>query len=131
MKVLLDTHVWLWSVLEPNRIRPAIRDLIINSDTEVLLSMVSSWEISIKYALKQFYLPEPPDRFIPPRLIRDRIGSLPIEYAHVFQVASLPHHHRDPFDRLLIAQSMIEKIPIITADREFKRYEAEIFWASA
>ena len=82
MKVLLDTHVWLWSVVSPERITPEVRDVLENPDNALILSVASSWEIAIKYRLGKLSLPEPPEEFIQPRLIRDGIESLPIEHRH-------------------------------------------------
>lgn len=88
------------------------------------------WEIAIKYGKGKLPLPQPPDRFVPPRLTRDRITPLSITPAHALHVATLPHHHRDPFDRLLIAQASIEDIPIVTADAQFHSYPVKIMHAT-
>jgi PIN domain nuclease of toxin-antitoxin system len=95
---------------------------------ELLFSVASSWEIAIKYAVGKLALPEPPPDFVPPRLRRDRISTLHIEHRHALHLASLPMHHRDPFDRILIAQAQLEGVPIITADHRFHRYDVEILW---
>ena len=126
MTILLDTHCWLWWLTEPERLRDSALALLVNPDNTLLLSAASSWEIAIKYSIGKLPLPEPPDTFIPARLERDSIGSLPIEHSHTIKTATLPYHHNDPFDRLLIAQSMVERVPIMTADKIFSAYDIEI-----
>lgn len=91
-------------------------------------SAASSWEIAIKYSLGKLLLPEAPDIFVSPRLIRDGITPLPIEHIHVLHVASLPWHHRDPFDRLLISQAQMHRMPILTVDRQLNAYDVELLW---
>lgn len=127
-RVLLDTHIWLWFIAAPSRLGKKGLHLLENNSTELFLSAASSWEIAIKYKLGRIPLPEPPDTFIPPRLIRDGIKSLPVEHQHACHVANLPHHHRDPFDRILIAQSQIERCAFITADKKLKEYDVEMIF---
>ncbi len=125
-RLLLDTHVWLWSITTPYKLgREGIR-LLENTRNELFLSAASSWEIAIKYSLGRLPLPEPPHKFIPPRLIRDGIKPLPVEHHHACHVANLPDLHRDPFDRLLIAQAQTENLAFITADQKLKDYNVEI-----
>jgi PIN domain nuclease of toxin-antitoxin system len=90
--------------------------------TPFFLSAASSWEIAIKYSIGKLPLPEPPLQFIPKRLARDAITALPIEMVHTLHVANLPRHHKDPLDRLLISQSLLEDIPIMTVDSQFELY---------
>lgn len=122
MKFLLDTHVWLWWLSEPERLPNQIREAIEEPANQPLLSVVSSWEIAIKHALGNLPLPEAPDRFVLKRLKRDGIGSMSIEHRHALATGELPFHHPDPFDRLLIAQAMVERLPIATVDRKFDAY---------
>lgn len=126
MKILLDTHVWLWWLTEPERLPEALAAVIEHGANQPLLSVASSWEIAIKYALGKLPLPEPPHEFVPKRLLRDGIATLHIEHRHALQVAALPFHHHDPFDRLLIAQAQVEGIPIATVDGRFKDYDVEV-----
>jgi PIN domain nuclease of toxin-antitoxin system len=128
MKFLIDTHVWLWWLLAPERLAPGALAAIEDGDNQPLLSVASSWEIAVKYAIGKLELPEPPEEFVVKRLRRDGIGTLHVEHRHALHVATLPFHHRDPFDRLLIAQARIESIPVVTADPEFKAYPVEIVW---
>ena len=126
--MLLDTHVWLWTLVSPDRIRPTTRTVLEDPHTDLYLSAASSWEIGIKYSLGKLPLPEPPEQFILPRLLRDRIESLPIDHRHAVAAAALPDHHRDPFDRMLLAQAMTEGIPLASADRALLEYDIELLW---
>lgn len=90
--------------------------------------MVSAWEIVIKNKLGKLTLPEPVEQYIPTRLAINRFESLPIQMSHVLQVASLPNIHRDPFDRILIAQSQVENLPIVTIDRQITQYLVQTIW---
>ena len=125
MNVLLDTHVWLWTLVSPERLDPGATDLLSNADARLFLSAASSWEIAIKYRLGRLPLPEPPEQFIPIRLIRDGIAPLPVQHHHACRVAELPLHHKDPFDRLLVAQAQIENMTLATADRRLLDYDIE------
>lgn len=122
-RYLLDTHTWLWMLAEPHRLRDKIRDLLTETDNDILLSAASGWEIAIKYRLGKLALPEPPRRFMPDRMRRSGTTPLAVEHDHVLRVAELPDHHRDPFDRLLVAQAQTLDIPIITADRRLSAYD--------
>lgn len=126
MRYLLDTHVWLWLQSDTARVPDSVRARLADPDVSVLLSSVSSWEIAIKYARGKLPLPEPPVTYVPTRMHRDAITALPVSHAHALHVATLPHHHGDPFDRLLVAQAQIEGIPIVTADRQIPRYDVEV-----
>lgn len=126
MRVLLDTHVWLWAVCTPERLGRKARKLIENGDAELLLSAASAWEIAIKFNLGKLDLPEPPDRFVPTRMQRDGILALPVSIAHGLEVANLPPLHRDPFDRVLVAQCRVERLPLLSADPVFRRYGVEV-----
>jgi PIN domain nuclease of toxin-antitoxin system len=128
---LLDTHVWLWMLGAPERIRPELRDELDESGTRLLLSAVSSWEIAIKYSIGRLPLPEPPPSYVPSRMQRSGVHGLAIEHIHALHVATLDRHHRDPFDRLLIAQAQIADIPLVTADPVFEAYDVEVVRASA
>ena len=123
MKILLDTQCWLWMVLSPDRLSASARALVETGDNELYLSAASAWEIAIKHSLGKLRLPEPPTRYVPSRLDVMQTQTLPIEHSHALHVATLPPHHRDPFDRLLIAQAQLEELPILTADPVFARYE--------
>ena len=123
MTLLIDTHCWLWWLTEPERLRASAVALLNEAATEILLSAVSSWEIAIKYSLGKLDLPE---EFVVARLRRDRIQALAVEHSHALKTAGLPYHHRDPFDRLLVAQAMVLDIPVMTADPAFDAYEVHV-----
>ncbi len=129
MTVLLDTHCWLWWISYPFRLNDEARRIITNRQNIVYFSVASTWEIAIKYAVKKLRFPEIPEEFMPRRLSRDGIIPLPISLQHALRVASLPHHHRDPFDRLLVAQARVEGIPLLTADARLSAYEVQIIRA--
>ncbi len=124
-KILLDTHIWLWSILTPEKLGDEGRAMIEAAENEIFLSAASSWEISIKYRLGKLPLPEPPETFVLQRLIRDDIKPLSVEHHHACRVSILPDIHRDPFDRILVAQAQSEKLLLITADRQLDAYDVE------
>jgi PIN domain nuclease of toxin-antitoxin system len=126
---LLDTAVWLWSVGEPSRISRKARDVMADVSHEVFLSAVTSWEVAIKAASGKLHLPEPPDLFVPRRMAAQGLRPLVVSHEHALAVFELPAHHRDPFDRLLIAQAKIEEMTLISADRIFDRYPVQLLWA--
>jgi PIN domain nuclease of toxin-antitoxin system len=125
VRVLLDTQVWLWMVAAPERLSEPSRALVVSADNELLLSAASAWEIAIKYGLGKLRLPEPPGELIPRLMTRTGITPLPVHHRHALHVTTLPTLHRDPFDRLLIAQAQLERLPILTADKSFARYDVE------
>lgn len=128
MRILLDTHAFLYWVLDSGRLSPAARKVFQDPGNELLWSAASSWEVSIKYALGRIELSKSPKELFPGLLRRQRIGSLPVEHSHAFRVAELPPHHRDPFDRLLIAQAQVERIPILSRDPAFRDYDVKTMW---
>jgi len=127
-KILLDTHIWLWSILSPEKLGEEGHSMIEKAENELFLSAASSWEIAIKYKTGRLSLPEPPEIFILQRLIRDDIKPLSIEHHHACRVSALPVIHRDPFDRILIAQAQTEKLLLITADQQLKGYDVEMLF---
>ncbi len=131
MTYLLDTHVWLWLLSDSARIRPDLLAELRDGRTRLLLSAASSWEIAIKWTLDRLPLPEPPTTYIPSRMQRTGAEGLAVEHVHAARVAALPQHHRDPFDRMLIAQAQIEGIAIVTADHAFDAYDVGIVRAVA
>ena len=129
MNVLVDTHVWIWSLADPSRLSAESRSLLSSSRNVVYLSAASAWELAIKAALGKIELPEPVETYVPTRMARQGITALPITHTHSLRVSTLPPHHRDPFDRLLIAQALVERLPILTADAVFDRYDVEVIRA--
>jgi PIN domain nuclease of toxin-antitoxin system len=121
--------VWLWSLAEPERLNARTRRLLADGSQEIYLSAASSWEIAIKSALGKLSLPEPPAAYVPKRMEAQGIRALPIEHSHALRVHSLPHHHKDPFDRLLIAQADVEGMFLLTADAAFRGYGVKLQWS--
>lgn len=111
------------------RLSPGSQALLLDPENELFLSSVSSWEIAIKYSIGKLLLPSPPAEYVPSRMETSGTSPLPVLHAHALHVATLPLHHADPFDRLLIAQAQLESLNILTADRKFAAYEVEILWA--
>ena len=130
MRYLLDTHVWLWMLTSPERLSTEARQVIIDPRTELVLSAASSWEIAIKYAIGRLPLPEVPDTYVPSRMRMSGVGGLAVEHSHALRVAALQPHHRDPFDRLLVAQAQVEHLSVITADPVFRLYDVEVLEAA-
>ena len=128
MKVLLDTHAFLWWVTDAVGLSNTVREIIIDPDNTILFSVASAWEIIIKFRTGKLILPEKPEVYIPSRITANQFQNLPIEINHVLQVANLPDCHKDPFDRILIAQSQIEKIPIVTRDSLIIQYQVMTIW---
>lgn len=123
MKLLPDTHIFLWLQTEPEWLGQHLA-LVEDPRNVLLLSAVSSWEIAVKHGLGRLHLPEPPERYVPDRL--RAIGATPIavEHPHALGVARLPALHRDPFDRLLVAQAISLDATILTADAVVDDYPA-------
>jgi PIN domain nuclease of toxin-antitoxin system len=128
MRSLLDTHAFLWFVAGDKRLSVRARNRIEARDSEVLLSIASIWEIAIKAALGRLPLPSPVRNFVPQQMTQNKIGLLPVALDHALEAGSLPHHHRDPFDRMLVVQARMEEMPIISADPELDRYGIERVW---
>jgi PIN domain nuclease of toxin-antitoxin system len=129
VRALLDTHAFLWFNADDPRLGRNAHALISGAEHEVILSAASAWEIAIKYSLGRLEeVNEPPHSYVPARIAHYGFAQLPVEFRHTFQVALLPHYHRDPFDRLLIAQAQVEGLPILTSDPNIARYDVETIW---
>ncbi len=128
MRLLLDTHTFLWWTTEAPQLSLRASELILDGQNQIFLSVVSIWEIAIKAAKGKLILPEEPSAYITNRMNFYRILALPVQASHALQVYTLPMHHADPFDRLLIAQSQIEGLPLISADANIRRYEVDVVW---
>lgn len=122
MKLLLDTHVFLWLLTEPERLGEHLRT-VEDPANGMLLSAASSWEIAIKVRLGRLELPDDPTRYVPDRMRAIGAEPLAVEHAHALEVAALPPLHRDPFDRLLVAQARHLGLTIMTADAAVARYD--------
>lgn len=127
MTLLIDTHVWLWMLAAPERLGDT-RAVLEDGERTLLLSAASSWEIAIKYQLGRLELPQPPERFVPDRLRSTGVTPIAIEHTHVLEAGRLPAHHRDPFDRVLVAQARHLGVPIVTADPLIRAYDVTVHW---
>jgi len=125
VRLLIDTQCWLWMSAAPERLSKRTQELLRDPGTARLLSVASIWELVIKYQLGKIALPVAPHDFVPSRLETTQTDALPISAAHALRVGLLPRHHRDPFDRMIVAQALVEGIAVLTADRVFRRYEVE------
>jgi PIN domain nuclease of toxin-antitoxin system len=125
MRAILDTNIFLWWNTDDARLSDSVRQFIADGRNELYLSAASAWEIAIKAARGRLSLPAPPQEYVTDRLVLHSIQPLSITSRHALQIYILPDHHRDPFDRLLVAQAQIEDLPILTADRVFARYDVK------
>ncbi len=129
MRILLDTHTFLWWITDSPRLSERAREVLADGRNEILLSAASSWEIAIENALGRLEVPGGDvEVVIASEIVDQGFIALPIEHAHAWRVASLPPHHRDPFDRILVAQALVEGVPILTSDSALARYEVETVW---
>ncbi len=128
MKALLDTHVFIWWVLDDERLPFFVRDLLADEKNELYLSAASCWEMMIKAKIGRLRFPESPEKFIPDQMKLNKLSGLPVQIVHALHVYTLPEHHKDPFDRMLIAQAQVERLPIITNDSLLAAYDAKILW---
>ncbi len=128
MRLLLDTHAFLWWVLDDPQLVQTARTAISDPNNQLFFSAVSSWEISIKASLGKLKLPRQPQQFFQQQLTDNRFELLPITVEHTVAIYHLPHHHRDPFDRLLIAQCHVENLSLITNDSLIQQYAVRIVW---
>jgi PIN domain nuclease of toxin-antitoxin system len=127
MKAILDTHAFLWALAGDARMSRHARD-IFSGSTDLSLSIASIWEILIKVQSGKLNFPRPAGPYVLSKLAENRIERLPISVDHLLFLENLPLHHRDPFDRILIAQSLYEKLPIVTSDPWFDRYPVQVIW---
>ena len=128
MRLLLDTHAFLWWIDDAPALSPKARAAIANPANECLLSLACCWEMAVKISLGNLRLPGTLERFIPEQLAANAFRQLPIDFLHVARFESLPFHHRDPFDRLLVAQALEENCSIASANEVFRRYGVKRVW---
>ena len=129
MKYLIDTAVLLWTIFNKmEKISPETGKILASPDHTIILSAVCTWEIAIKYSLGKLMLRTDPVELIEGLFLRHNLQRLPITHEHTLATAKLPFHHKDPFDRLLIAQAKIEELPIITPDGHFRLYGVDVIW---
>ena len=128
MRALLDTHAFLWWTLDDPRIPNRAREFLADPDNELVFSAASAWELAIKAQLGKLRLPADVGQFIREQLDLNAMVTLSVELSHALYVVNLPLHHRDPFDRLLVAQSRLENLPIVTGDPLIAQYQVETIW---
>jgi PIN domain nuclease of toxin-antitoxin system len=126
--VLLDTHALLWLVTDDPKASATARDTFLDPSNELLCSAVVGFEIAVKHNLGKLKLSEPPREFIDNRIRNNALTPLPITMAHAVRIASLPFHHRDPFDRLLVAQALEEDVPLLSGDEVLSEYAVRRLW---
>jgi len=130
MKLLLDTHIFLWFISGDERLPDVMRDNIRNPENEVYVSVVSLWEAIVKHQIGKLPLPQTPDKYLPVQRERHQLSSLPLDETSVSQLAKLPPVHRDPFDRMLICQAIEHGLTLVTVDDAIARYPVAILRAA-
>jgi len=128
MRYLLDTHTFLWMAADPGRLSEKVRVLVQEANCKLYLSAASGWEVALLSMLKRIELPDKPQRFIPEAMQRLHIVPIPISFTTAISAAMLPLIHRDPFDRIMIAEAEKEKMIILTKDPAFAKYGIQTFW---
>jgi len=128
MKVLLDTHVFLWWITDDLRISQKVSAIMTDGDNELFLSAASVWEIVIKSRLGRLHLPENPDSYLMEQMALNAVEPLSITMPHALRVYNLPDIHKDPFDRIMIAQALLEDMPILTRDDYIPKYGVQAIW---
>jgi PIN domain nuclease of toxin-antitoxin system len=126
--MLLDTHAFLWWLTDDDRLSERAGELIADGANDVYFSAASAWEIAIKAGLGRIRLPDEAWTFTPDQLERNAFQALPVHVAHAVAVITLPDVHRDPFDRMLVAQAITEGLTIVSADPELARYAVPVVW---
>jgi PIN domain nuclease of toxin-antitoxin system len=131
LNLLLDTQCFLWWFTEPEKLNQDAIEQIINQENQLFLSVGSTWEIAIKVSIGKLPLPEPVDIYTASRMRLMGAKHLDILYSHACRISSLPLIHRDPFDRLLIAQALVENVTLVTAEEILQQYDVSLLWAKA
>ena len=128
MKFLLDTGTFLWIITNDSKLSKKAKEIILDGDNELFFSSISAWEISIKCKIGKLKLPDLPELFIPEQIRINSLQILPVQLNHALYVYNLPELHKDPFDRMLIAQAKYEKLVILTPDNEIAKYDVQVIW---
>ncbi|RPI75902.1 MAG: type II toxin-antitoxin system VapC family toxin [Desulfobacteraceae bacterium] len=128
MQALLDTSSFLWFITDNEKISDNARTFLADLDNDLILSIASLWEMAIKISINKLVLMQPFAQLIPDQLQKNRIRLLPIETKHLSILLTLPFHHRDPFDRLIMSQAIAEEIPLIGSDAIFQKYNVKLIW---
>jgi len=128
VRLLLDTSAFLWWITDSDRLSRRAREVLASGLNEIFFSAVSAWEIAVKAGLGRIRLPDDPERFIPEQLTANAFQILPLHMRHALRVFALPNYHRDPFDRMLVAQAQSEGLALLSGDAQFGRYSVEVVW---
>ena len=128
MRMLLDSHAVLWFILDDPRLSDRARECIVATDSSIYVSPATLWEIAIKIRLGKYQLPEPYESFVDAQLEQNGFEILPILPRHTAVLTSLPFHHRDPFDRLIVAQALRESLPLLSIDTGLDAYGVTRIW---
>jgi PIN domain nuclease of toxin-antitoxin system len=128
LRVLLDTHAFLWWIGDDPRLSERAREMLSDGDNDLVFSAASGWEIAIKARLGLLHVPGDLNTYLFRQLTENYTSVLPVHLSHALRVHALPEHHRDPFDRLLVAQAIVEEIPLLSADPRIARYPVEVVW---
>jgi len=129
LKLLLDTHVWIWLLTDPERLSRLAHTALVAAENQLYLSSASTWECSVKVAAGRLDIDGSPEALLQEAIVASGVLPLPIEHSHALQTAKLPAHHRDPFDRMLIAQAQVERMTLVSADGQLADYDIEILWS--
>ncbi|MYA22252.1 MAG: type II toxin-antitoxin system VapC family toxin [Gemmatimonadetes bacterium] len=128
MNLLLDTHTFLWMALDDPQLSETARAELSDAENELYLSPASYWEIAIKISIGKYNLTEPLTAFVKREIVANNLKVLPIDVDHTAEISTLPFHHKDPFDRMLVAQSMVENFPLVSRDTIFDQYGVVRIW---
>jgi PIN domain nuclease of toxin-antitoxin system len=128
VKILLDTHAFLWYLMADSQLSAAARTLIADVRNQLFLSMTSLWEMAIKLSIGKLTLPAPFVPLIPQQLQQMKVAVLPVKLEHVAAVVALPFHHKDPFDRMLVARCQVAQLPLLSADAVFDQSPVQRLW---
>jgi PIN domain nuclease of toxin-antitoxin system len=128
VKILLDTCTFFWLVTDDPKLSGLAKEIFLDTNNELLLSAVTGFEITVKHSLGKLHLTEPPKTFISNRMKANALTELPITINHTLALQDLPWHHKDPFDRLLVAQAMVAQVPVLSSDGRLSAYGIERLW---
>ena len=128
MRLLLDTHTLLWFISNDPQLSSDAKGQIEHLDNIKYVSVVSLWEIAVKVSINKLTLPKPFEESFPQQLEENGFELLPVAFPHLYKILTLPFHHRDPFDRLLVAQAMVENMTLVTRDTNIPKYPVNTLW---
>ncbi len=128
MRLLLDTHVWIWWLTDPDRLSHPAGRALRDPDSQLFLSPASTWELMVKSTAGRITVSESVEALVEEAIAASGVQPLPIEHRHALQLRQLPAHHRDPFDRMLVAQARSDSLILVTGDQQLTAYEVETLW---